>query len=101
MAGWRGDIKEGVRLARLWEAPGHFDAEWWYSLANTYAVLRDREGCVRTLKRAVEGGFFCYDYMANDPLLAPMRDEPEIAGLLERARGKHLAFKEAYHAKFG
>jgi serine/threonine protein kinase len=100
MAGWRGDFEEGLALARLWEAPGHYDAEWWYNLANTYAVLGDLESCTRTLKRAVEGGFFCYDYMANDPLLKPMRDEPAIAALIEQAREKHLAFKEVYHAKF-
>ncbi len=101
MAGWRGEYEKGMALARLWEAPGHYDAEWWYNLANTYAVLGDLESCTRTLKRSVEGGFICYDYMANDPLLESMRSEPAIADLIEQARQKHLAFKEVYHAKFG
>jgi tetratricopeptide (TPR) repeat protein len=101
MAGWRGDYEEGIALARKWEAPGHYDAEWYYNLANTYAVLRDLEGCVRTLKRSVEGGFLGYDYMVSDPLLAPLRNEPAVAALIEQAQQKHLAFKEAYRAKFG
>jgi serine/threonine protein kinase len=100
MAGWRGDIEEGLALARKWEAPGHYDAEWWYNLANTYAVLGDLESCVRTLTRSIEGGFFCYDYMANDPLMESVRGEPAIAEILEMAREKHLAFKETYQAKF-
>jgi TolB-like protein/predicted Ser/Thr protein kinase len=101
MAGWRGDFAEGMELARRWEAPGHYDAEWWYNLANTYAVLGDLAGCVRTLKRSVDGGFICYDYLARDPLMESMRSEPAVAALIEQARQKHLAFKEVYHAKFG
>jgi TolB-like protein len=100
MAGWRGDFATGLALAREWEAPGHYDAEWYYNLANTYAVLGDRDGCVRTLKRSVEGGFFCYHYLAHDPLLESMRDEPAVAELIARARQKHLAFKEVYQARF-
>lgn len=100
MAGWRGDFAEGRELARQWEAPGHYDCEWWYNLANTYALLGDLEGCVRTLKRSVDGGFICYDYLAQDPLMESMRSEPAVAALLEQARRKHLAFKEVYHAKF-
>ena len=101
MAGWRGDFAEGIALAHEWEAPGHYDAEWYYNLANTYALLEDVEGCVRTLKRSVEGGFFCYQYMINDPLMEKMRGEPAVAELIEKARVKHLAFKEVYRAKFG
>ena len=101
MAGWRGDFAEGIALAHEWEAPGHYDCEWYYTLASTYALLEDVEGCVRTLKRSVEGGFFCYQYMINDPLMEKMRGEPAIAELIEKARVKHLAFKEVYQAKFG
>ena len=99
MAGWRGDFAEGVALAHKWEAPGHYDAEWYYNLANTYALLQDLEGCERTLKRSVEGGFFCYKYLKNDPLLEPLRGEPVIAALIEQARVKHLAFREIYEAR--
>ena len=53
---------------------------------------------MRTLKRAVEGGFICYDYLEKDPLMASMIDEPAVAGLIELARVKHLAFKEGYQA---
>ena len=101
MAGWRGDFEAGIALAQEWEAPGHYDAEWYYNLANTYALLGDLDGCRRTLKRSVEGGFLCYDYMVNDPLLEGMRDEPAIAELIEKAREKHLAFKEVYLTRSG
>ncbi len=101
MAGWHGDFEEGLALAHEWEAPGHYDAEWYYNLANTYALLEDLEGCERTLRRSVEGGFFCYEYFMKDPLMESMRDEPAIAELIEMAREKHLAFKEVYRARFG
>jgi hypothetical protein len=35
---------------------------------------------------APEGGFFCYPYVRDDPLLAGLRGEPEDAVLLESAR---------------
>jgi serine/threonine protein kinase len=101
MAGWRGEYEKGIALAREWEAPGHYDAEWYYNLANTYALLRDLESTVRTLKRSVEGGFFCYEYFVRDPLLEPLRAEPVIAALVEKARQKYLTFKEFYEAKYG
>jgi len=48
------------------------------------------------LKRTIEGVFFCYSYMINDPLLKPMIGEPEIKKLLELAKSKHESFKQKY-----
>jgi tetratricopeptide (TPR) repeat protein len=91
-----GNVEEGLSLARKWEQTDPYDGEVWYNIANTYALLGNKKGCVRTLKRTIEGGFFCYPYMIKDPLLKTMRGEPDIKGLLELAKSKHESFKEKY-----
>jgi serine/threonine protein kinase len=91
-----GNVKKGLSLVRKWEQTNPYDGEVWYNIANTYAFLGNKEGCVRALKRTIEGGFFCYPYMIKDPLLKPMIEEPEVKELLGLARSKHESFKQKY-----
>jgi hypothetical protein len=44
----------------------------------------------------VEGGFFCYPYLRDDPLLADLRGEPAYAALLESARKSHEEFRSRF-----
>ena len=70
------------------------DAEAWFHFAENYGLLGDKDGCVRTLKRAVNGGFFNYPFMLTDSLLDSVRDDPEFQRILETAKAKHEAFKK-------
>lgn len=72
---------------------GVTDAEAMYKIAQCYALLGDKPSALRMLRRAVEGGFFCHPYLRDDPLLAPVRGEPEYAALLESARASHEEFE--------
>jgi len=72
------------------------DPEGLYKIAQSYATLGDRASALRTLRSSVEGGFFPYPYLANDPLLEPLRKEAEFGEILETSRRRYLAFKKRF-----
>ena len=69
------------------------DAEAWFHFSENYGMLGDKDGCVRTLKRAVDGGFFNYPTMLTDSFFDSVRDNPEFQRILNTAKAKHEAFK--------
>jgi TolB-like protein len=75
---------------------GVSDAEGIYKIAQAYAALGDVRSAIRMLHESVEDGFFPSPYFATDPLLDPIRKEPEFAGLLDRARRRHEDFKTKF-----
>jgi DNA-binding winged helix-turn-helix (wHTH) protein/TolB-like protein/lipoprotein NlpI len=74
------------------------DAEALYKVAQAYAELGDKAAALRLLRRSIAGGFFCYPYFANDPLLNHLRGEAEWAQLLQMARQRHEEFKRRFFA---
>jgi tetratricopeptide (TPR) repeat protein len=91
-----GNIEEGIDAARKFEQANITDAEAWYHFAGNYGLLGDRDGCVRALQRAVDGGFFNYPFMLTDSFLDSVRDDPEFQLILEMAKVKHEAFKKKF-----
>jgi tetratricopeptide (TPR) repeat protein len=93
-----GKTEEGLQAIReLEEAnPTDSDSEHWYLIGNAYGLLGDRTGCVRALRRAIAGGFFNYPAMLKDPLLDPVRDDPEFNQVLALAKEKHERFKRSF-----
>lgn len=89
-----GNNEEGLIAARKFEQFDIADAEAWFHFAENYALLGDKDGCVRALKRAVDGGFFNYPFMLTDSFLDSVRDDPEFQRILEMAKSKHEAFKK-------
>jgi len=69
------------------------DPEATYKIAQAYSVLGDNPSALRVLRHTVEGGFFSYPYLATDPLLNPLRKEPEFARVLNEARQRYEVFK--------
>ncbi len=72
------------------------DGEGWILIAQNYALLGDAYGCIRTLKKTIELGFFNYPFMLTDSFLDPVRDHPEFQSVLAVAKEKHDAFKNKY-----
>ncbi len=91
-----GNIEAGLDAARKFEQANITDVEAWYSFAGNYGLLGDKEGCIRTLQRAVDGGFFNYPVMLTDSFLDSVRDDPEFQRILEMAKAKHEAFKKRF-----
>ena len=93
-----GKTQEGLRSIRRLEEtnPSDSDSEHWYLIGNAYSLLGDRIACIRTLRKAVEGGFFNYPGMLKDPLLDPVRDDSEFQKVLTIAKEKHETFKKKF-----
>jgi TolB-like protein/Tfp pilus assembly protein PilF len=72
------------------------DPEGIYKIAQSYAALGDRASALRVLRSSVEGGFFPYPYLATDPLLEPLRKEPEFAQILNISQRRYQAFKDHF-----
>ena len=91
---------EGLRLLReiekQIESRKVTDAEAIYKVAQGFAELGDSKAALRLLKRSIEGGFFCYPYFVNDPLLNNLRGEPELEKVLSLAQQRHEAFKRKF-----
>ena len=95
-----GQKQPGIRqlqaTEKIIETRGVQDAEAVYKIAQAYAVLGDSTAALRALRRSIEGGFFCYPYFTNDPLLNSLRKEKEFAVLLDLARRRHEEFKRTF-----
>lgn len=91
-----GNIENGLTAAHNFEHFNLTDAEPWYFTAGNYGLLGDIEGCIRCLQRAVDNGFFNYPFMNKDPFLDAAREDPEFQKVLQKAKEKHLAFKERF-----
>jgi tetratricopeptide (TPR) repeat protein len=89
-----GNIEEGLAATRKFEQMNVADAEAWFHFAENFGMLGDKDGCVRTLKMAVYGGFFNYPFMLTDSFLDPVRDDPDFQSILKIAKEKHEAFKK-------
>lgn len=102
-AGLAGEAARGVTLLTQVEQEvvgrGVTDAEGIYKIAQGYALLGNKLAALRVLRRSVEGGFFCYPYLKEDPLLASLRAEPEYQQLLETARRRYETFKTTLAGK--
>ena len=80
-----GNIEVGLEATRLFEKANLADAEAWYHFAGNYGLLGDRDGCMRVLQRAVDGGFFNYPFMLIDFFLDSVRDDDEFQRILQEA----------------
>lgn len=85
-----GEVERGI------EQSGVGDAEGVYKVAQGYAALGNTASALRVLRRSIERGFFCYAYFISDPLLEPLRREPEFTALMEKARARHEQFRQAF-----
>src|SRR5262245_11229036 len=98
--GLAGQTASGLNLLKEAEKKiinsGVADAEGVYKIAQAFAALNDRPPALRLLRRSIEGGFFCYPYFTNDPLLDNLRGEAEFAELMELARLRHEEFKRQF-----
>jgi DNA-binding winged helix-turn-helix (wHTH) protein/TolB-like protein/Flp pilus assembly protein TadD len=91
---------EGLELLKATEAKmkerGVTDPEAMYKIAQAYALLGDKPAALRMLSQSINGGFFCYPYVKDDPLLNSIRDQADYGVLLEMARKGHEEFRSRF-----
>ncbi|HUP23173.1 MAG TPA: hypothetical protein VNB06_09550, partial [Thermoanaerobaculia bacterium] len=93
----RGESSRGIDLLRRLEERLSRDGELWHVVATAYGLLGEGEGCLRALRRAIDGGFVNHTALADDPLLAPARG-PRLDALLALARDRSEAFRRTFEA---
>ena len=87
-----GHVDEGRALLKERDKIPSIDGEQWYNVAEEEALLKDTARTTRSLRNAIEGGFFNYPLMLTDSCLDPVRDYPAIRQLMGEAKVKHEAF---------
>ena len=65
------------------------DPEGMYYLARQLGYLGEHAAALDMLRRAVDGGFFCYPYMVRDPWLDSLRGRSDFTSLLRKAQELH------------
>ncbi len=86
-------------IERLMKERGVRDPEAMYKVAQAYALLGDKDSALRMLDATTLGGFFCYDYFANDPLLNSLHGSAAFSRTLERARERQEQFARRFSAQ--
>ena len=102
MRGGKPDVRAQASLASVEAATGlrnvardranaiahgsYIDHHVAYSLGAAYAQLGEPREAIAWLRRAVDNGFPCYPWFQRDPLLEPIRQNPEFVRLLTAMR---------------
>jgi len=95
--GLAGKNREGLEMLRAAESSISKktlgDGEITYKFAEAYALLGDKAAALTALDRSVGQGFFCYSYIATDPLLRTVQGEAAFQSALEKARTRQDSFR--------
>ncbi len=91
-----GDAAASIAAIGRISASAFGDPEGLLYLARHLAHLGEIEAALELFERVVRGGFFCYPAMASDPWLDSVRNRPEFAKLLQRAKAQHESAKQEF-----
>ncbi len=83
------DANESIAAINRIIASDFQDPEGLFYLSRHLSHLSQIEPALQLLERVVEGGYFCYPAMAQDPWLDPLRKKLEFKKLLARAEAQH------------
>ncbi len=77
-------------------ASGYMDHHVAYDLGQAYVQLGNPVQARHWLKQAAETGLPCYPWMERDPLLNPLRNDPEFRRFLAESRRSWESLKARY-----
>jgi tetratricopeptide (TPR) repeat protein len=84
-----GDEPSSIRELQIAVALRPNDSNILYNAACTYALFQKKREALDILHRAIAAGYHNYDWIARDPDLACLREDPEFKQLVEEGRGKN------------
>jgi serine/threonine protein kinase/Tfp pilus assembly protein PilF len=93
---FEGNYGVAAKIVDTLEKRQIIDSEMSYRFIHFYSLMGDRENAIRSLKRSVDGGFFCYPYISQDPLIENIRNTKEYKEILVAVKERHMVFKEKY-----
>lgn len=91
-AALRGEPDEG--LARLAGNAGIPDIEYFFNEARVYCLLGDQEGCIESLRVAVDGGYANYRCALEHPSFEAVAENPEYQELVRTMERRHDRLEE-------
>jgi Tfp pilus assembly protein PilF len=110
--GGRPDIRSQASLAGIEAASGHagaartrvsqiaagsyMDHHVAYSLGAAWAQLGDAGASVKWFQQAADEGFPCYPWLARDPLVDPVRQQPAFIALLGQLQQRYEHDRQRY-----
>jgi len=92
---------EARALVKTIQDGGFMDHHIAYSLGATYAQLGDFAEARRWLAEAARTGLPCYPWYARDPLLDPLRSDPEFQRFLSGLQNSWRTLAARYGAAAG
>ncbi|MEN8249850.1 MAG: hypothetical protein ABFS32_13035 [Bacteroidota bacterium] len=101
----QGNPEEGVLWVKKFEqanldSEGNvIDAESSFYNAAFYSQLGEKDGALRSLKKAINNGYFNYPFMKDNHLFDSLREDKEYQAILAMAKEKHEAFKKEFFNK--
>ncbi len=99
LAYMNGDVKAGVYATHQQELTRVIDAEGAYYIASFYGLLGDKTHSIQSLSKAVEEGYFNYQFIESNNHLDSIRAEADYKKIITKARQKSLAFRQRYPGK--
>jgi DNA-binding winged helix-turn-helix (wHTH) protein/TolB-like protein len=92
----RGETVEAELLVGRTLAAGYMDHHVAYSLGAAYAQLGQPVRALTWLRKATDTGFTCYPWFSRDPLLQPLRNNPDFNRLLSFLKESSDAARARY-----
>jgi len=91
-----GDIKEGLYAVHQLEQTNIVDAEATYYAASFYGLLGDKTRCIQALSKAVDGGYFNYQFIEHNDFFDSVRSEVSYQEILAKAKQQNFSFRKRY-----
>jgi non-specific serine/threonine protein kinase len=79
------DAAGTLRQAEELRASGFDDPEGWYLYALCLARIHARDGALKMLTQAIDGGYGCHEVLTTQPFWAPFRGDAEFEALVDRS----------------
>jgi TolB-like protein/Tfp pilus assembly protein PilF len=88
------DITEAIQKLNSMEQCNPSDADMWFLLSSAYAIFGDKEGTIRTGRKAVNIGLCIFPYLKKHSYYDLIRNEAEFQKILNEAKEKHESYRK-------
>jgi len=91
-----GDTEAGLNSVHQVEQTNIADAEAVYYAASFYGQLGDKTRCIQALSKAVDDGYFNYQFIEDNSFFDSVRSEIAYKAIVAKAKQKSLDFRKRY-----
>jgi hypothetical protein len=96
----RGARRDALGIVNAVLSHAYQDHHVAYSLGATYVALGRKDEALRWIQQAADTGLLCSAWYLNDPLLAPLRNDPAFAAFISRVDSRAAQIGVEYVGEF-